>query len=580
MQRVLLIFSFLLLFSSTKAYHLEKIPQFHGIEVDSTISTFLTLADEEHIEQPLYKPKNFDFLIKSPSWVLVKDKSNLKKIFFDLVKEMGFQGIVIDLDLSDKEYKKVAQEIHSANLLISKKLKSTFGMGGDAFVKALHEELPFHFLYYIVEIPETLKNIEIANDKLFAPINKKDFKKLKDAGLPIFGDAEHWGVTKEISTLNGKSNRFIFFYSKDISNPSFNFYHPSFLAQRCVCGEGYYDLNLLKADWLEFGNLESLPLPLDIMNIGILSAFVRQNNAISFQRLNAPYDELRYFVRVGSDLYFDFLSQTGIAHAALTKKCDLLALNFELLQKYGIPCQSLIHGLCFENGIDYSMAHFQKHENESFALGEQERVKGYLVKRNTVEEDIPILSGVLGERGAHFDILSTDLAAKALKIKDIHNLTAVDSVNLQNMELLLCAANALQPGLFLISENELFGKYDEGKLNLYDSKYFFKKQLKELLQIRFEQKIATAEFISLVDLQNKGACAVLFRHKTTSEIFLVAFNFTTSPVIENLSNKLFHNRYAFDIISNKKTKLADTDKFTLKMDALSYKIISFKGSFE
>jgi trehalose synthase len=285
----------------------------------------------------------------------------------------------------------------------------------------------------------------------------------------------NWSATDVVEGVDGAARRWVYLHYFKQGQPSLNWLDPSFAAPRLVVGDALHSLGVLGATMVRldangFLGVERRPdgpawsegHPLSITANQLIAGAVRKLGGFSFQELNLTVDDIAAMSRGGADLAYDFVTRPACQHALVTGDAAFVRLMLRELAAHGLEPAGLIHALQNHDELTLELVHFWTlHAADRFTLGSKElsglelreRVRGVMYDR-LCGENAPynlrfVTNGVA--------CTMASVAAAALGLRDLENLSPGDVQRIQRLHLLLAMYNALQPGVFALSGWDLVG---------------------------------------------------------------------------------------------------------------------------
>ncbi len=285
----------------------------------------------------------------------------------------------------------------------------------------------------------------------------------------------NWSATAAVQGVDGVWRRWVYLHYFKQGQPSLNWLDPSFAAPRLVIGDALHSLGVLGARGLRldangFLGVERRPdgpawsegHPLSITANQLIAGMVRKLGGFSFQELNLTVDDIAAMSHGGADLAYDFVTRPACQHALVTGDARFLRLMLRELARHDVEPAYLIHALQNHDELTLELVHFWTlHARGRFTLGDEElsgaelreRVRSVMYDR-LCGENAPynlrfVTNGVA--------CTMASVAAAALRIRDLNDLTDEQVQQIQRPHLLLAMYNAFQPGVFALSGWDLVG---------------------------------------------------------------------------------------------------------------------------
>ena len=405
-----------------------------------------------------------------------------------------------------------------------------------------------------------------------------------------------WSATDAVTGADGQSRRWVYLHYFKEGQPTFNWLDPTFAAPRLVAGDAINSLatlgeRMLRLDANGFLGIEVGPdhgrawsegHPLSVTANQLIAGLVRKLGGFTFQELNLTLEDIKAMSHGGADLSYDFISRPAYQHALVTGDASFLRLMLSLQRTYQIDPAGLIHALQNHDELTLELVHFwTKHRDTTFTF-RGKRVKGSAL-RDTIRAE---MHGRLMGPAAPYNLKASNgiscttvtVAAAALGIRDLGQLTDAQRRDIQRAHLLLVLFNAMQPGVFALSGWDLVGAltlpgdsvssliaegdtrwinrgaYDllgnhaaettsssglprakalygplPEQLQRPDS---FASELRKMLQVRAQYRINESEQVALPAVRAPGLVVMVHRLPRGAGIQVTAVNFARTPVRE------------------------------------------------
>lgn len=285
----------------------------------------------------------------------------------------------------------------------------------------------------------------------------------------------NWSATDVVEGVDGVARRWVYLHYFKQGQPSLNWLDPSFAAPRLVIGDalhsfGVLDAKMVRLDANGFLGVErragapawSEGHPLSLTANQIIAGMVRKLGGFSFQELNLTVDDIAAMSHGGADLAYDFVTRPACQHALVTGDVAFLRLMLRELTRHDVEPAYLIHALQNHDELTLELVHFwTKHAEDRFFF-QGEELSG-LELRERVRS---VMYGRLSGENAPYNLrfvtngvacTMASVAAAALGIRDLTNLTTEQVQQIQRLHLLLAMYNAFQPGVFALSGWDLVG---------------------------------------------------------------------------------------------------------------------------
>ena len=285
----------------------------------------------------------------------------------------------------------------------------------------------------------------------------------------------NWSATAVVPGVDGIDRRWVYLHYFKEGQPSLNWLDPSFAAQRLVIGDALHSLGVLGARTLRldangFLGVEKRPSgpawseghPLSVTSNRLIAGTVRKLGGFTFQELNLTVDDIAAMSQGGADLSYDFVTRPACQHALVTGDTEYLRLMLRTVHAYGIDPASLIHALQNHDELTLELVHFWTLHAEDRYTFQGREMSGSELRERVRSVMYDRLSGPNAPYNLRFvtngvACTSASIAAAALGITDLENVSDDDAQRIQQLHLLLAMYNAFQPGVFALSGWDLVG---------------------------------------------------------------------------------------------------------------------------
>jgi trehalose synthase len=285
----------------------------------------------------------------------------------------------------------------------------------------------------------------------------------------------NWSATAPVVGPDGATRRWVYLHYFKQGQPSINWLDPTFAGMRLVIGDALHSLGELGTSALRLDangflgvekSAEGLPAwseghPLSHAANHIIAGMVRKVGGFTFQELNLSIEDIRDTGAVGADLSYDFIGRPGYHHALATERTDFLRLALTSSLELGVSPVQLVHGLQNHDELTYELVHWEtRHADEVYRFRGKE-ITGHQLAEVVRAELTESLTGtadynrVFTQNG--IACTTTSLIAATRGIERLDDITDADIPAIRDAHLLLCAANAWQPGVFALSGWDLVG---------------------------------------------------------------------------------------------------------------------------
>ncbi len=285
----------------------------------------------------------------------------------------------------------------------------------------------------------------------------------------------NWSATDVVEGVDGVQRRWVYLHYFKQGQPSLNWLDPSFAAPRLVIGDALHSLGVLGARMVRLdangflgverragGPAWSEGHPLSLTANQIIAGMVRKLGGFSFQELNLTVDDIAAMSRGGADLAYDFVTRPACQHALVTGDVSFLRLMLRELTRHDVEPAYLIHALQNHDELTLELVHFWTlHAADRFTLGGEE-MSGLELRERVRSVMYERISGPNAPYNLRFvtngvACTMASVAAAALNIRDVSDLSAEQVGQIQRLHLLLAMYNAFQPGVFALSGWDLVG---------------------------------------------------------------------------------------------------------------------------
>ena len=386
---------------------------------------------------------------------------------------------------TNEEYKKMTQvATQYGGIVLGDTVPGHTGKGADFDLATMYYK-NYQGLYDLVEIDkddwEILPTVKDSDGAVL--LTGDQVNQLKEKGyipgpcLKCFEEAG-WSATSEITGVDGKNRRMVYFHAFKPGQPALNWTSPTMAPFQLICGDILQSLEVLGAGALRLDATpfcgiavapkirENFGNPISVLVTKFLSMTIRKFGGWSYQELCVPFDQLDVYS--GSDFYYDFFARPAVEHAALTGDASFLYICNQLMRKNGIKQKILIHDTQNHDEITYGLPQLDALKEKVEYHGKM--ITGPELKKIIIKEKdkLAINSYNKGFGGGVASTMAGYLAA-GLGIKNIDNLSSKQIETIKKLHLLIVVYNAMQPGIFGISGWDMVGALpipDKGIENL------------------------------------------------------------------------------------------------------------------
>ncbi len=284
-----------------------------------------------------------------------------------------------------------------------------------------------------------------------------------------------WSATGIVRGVDGVERRWVYLHYFKEGQPTLNWLDPTFAAPRLIIGDALHSLDVLGARMLRLdangflgverraqGPAWSEGHPLSITANQLIAGMARKAGAFTFQELNLTVDDIAAMSHGGADLAYDFITRPACQHALVTGNTEFLRLMLHTMRAYQVDPAALVHALQNHDELTLELVHFWTlHEHDTFTYGGRtwtggelrDHIRAEMYARITGPDapyNLPFVTNGVASTSA-------SIAAAALGLDNLDNLSDADVRRIQQGHLLLAMYNALQPGVFALSGWDIVG---------------------------------------------------------------------------------------------------------------------------
>ncbi len=410
----------------------------------------------------------------------------------------------------EDEYRRLLDMANSNRKLLGLDLvPAATGLGPDFFLSTRnHRQFPG--VYCMVELPQnTWSSLPpVANQWRGAALSDEQVRALSAKQLlppameqdkPLLGVKSGWAVTSEIHGVDGLIRRWAYRFHGSPDRPVLNWEDPSTAARRVLSGsairsvgvlggalvgmrlEGLYGLDAVR------DNRPPSAAPADEAAITV-GREVRRYGGWAWLRDEVPLSYLQALMAGGPDFLQDSVFSPGLEHALLTGNAALLRGMTDEALRLGIDARRLVHSMPSEEGINYTLPHLAEiaarpveHSGGKSAqfIGPMTPRAAESLRKNTLQEARRVVYAAKMSTPKGDDIpplgagrlytTPAGLAALALGAGNADSVTRAMIPQIQNGHLLLAFFKAMQPGLLMLSGQDLAGGLPLSWYSMIDS---------------------------------------------------------------------------------------------------------------
>ncbi len=398
----------------------------------------------------------------------------------------------------EEEYRRLLDMANKNRRLLGTDIvPAATGLGPDFFL-ATRNHRQFPGAYCMIELPQNSWSSlpPVANQWRGAPLSQEQVadlaaKKLLPPALeqdfPLFGARSGWAVTAEIHGVDGLVRRWAYRFYGSPDRPVLNWEDPSMAARRVLSGsairnvgvlggalvgmrmEGLYGLDVAKS------RRPASAAPADAAAVAV-SREVRRYGGWAWLRDELPLSYVAALMPGGPDFVQDSVFSPALEHTLLTGNAALLRTMTDEALRLNIDMRRLVHAMPAENGIDYSLPHladlaarpaeFSGSKSVQFLSPLSPQAAADLRKKTLDEVRHAVYAAKMtSPKGDDIAPLATDrlyttpagLVALALGAGNAEAVSKPLAQQIQDGHLLLTFFRAMQPGLFMLSGQDLAG---------------------------------------------------------------------------------------------------------------------------
>ena len=351
-----------------------------------------------------------------------------------------------------------------------------------------------------------------------------------------FLDESGWGATSEVRGVDGNMRRWVYRYYGDYKRPVLNWADPSSTARQVLSGNVIRQVGMLGNGLSGYSMAPFIGLERDdaLSLSGAVAAVQRKNTysmalsasldlarqirsygGWSWLSDQLPVPVMQMFLESGPDFVMDGVTSPAAEHALLSGDAQLLRFMLEEALQGGLDFRRLVHYSAGHEGISYKLPHLQYLRGSRELVG-QRAVRAEAIYRRVLEQvqqpRTPVPSRLPGQPPAYqiaskagaaptqasqtapmeLELMEPDfednilyqtpagLAAAALGLSPDGDLSEEQRAEIRKGHGLLVAFKAMQPGLLMLSGQDLTGTMPLNWTSIYDSEQEWKKYLASL----------------------------------------------------------------------------------------------------
>eukprot|EP01135_Chromosphaera_perkinsii_P011877 Nk52_evm6s2524 gene=Nk52_evmTU6s2524 len=411
----------------------------------------------------------------------------------------GYDRISYDIanDFGSKlEYQDMVSKASEHNIAIAGDIVPGHTGTGPDFLLGLVMYGQYPSLFHMVSIPEEDWNILPFSEG--GPRNPEKFTNLSAAEVDALAARGHivgrldacifytkgvketnWSCTGPIACVDGKTRRWVYLHLFKQGQPTLNWLDPMFNAQRLLTGDIIFSRSELGAKILRLDANMLLGVergkgprdlgfaaghPLTKTCTEMLSMMMHKMGGWTYQENSLVLEKLKDFQESGSDMSYDFITRSGLVHAAVSG--DATLLNFQLVDLFNSPdveARRLMHSLQNHDELYASYQAFNENPKKTFNYG-GELLSGQDISNRLIHScyefsrkyDLPY-----NEKYGGFMTTFTTIVLGRLGIsrkqRDFDSFTVNEKGRVIDALMPLIVFSAIQPGIFQISAWDLLG---------------------------------------------------------------------------------------------------------------------------
>ncbi len=406
---------------------------------------------------------------------------------------------IIQYDFSDtagkeSEYRRMLTEANKHQSVVGLDMvPAATGLGPDFFLAARwHRD--YAGVYCMVEIDKQFWSLlpEVESQWMGQALTSKELAGLYEKGILPMGLAQDsqitgadrgWAVTGLINGIDGNSRRWAYRYYYSPDRPVLNWEDPSATAKRILSGSAVREVGMLGGALLGL-NLE----PFQGLEAGApksgysgepaiaaansIGREVRRYGGWTWLRDELPLTHIAEFAADGPDFIYDSALSPGTEHALLTGDATLLRYMIDELERLNIDFKHLVHASASQDGISYALPHLLDASARDEVPGTISGNKAASLRAQIVSElkehagddtdKVPV-------RNENLMTTSAGLALLALGVRDQEQITPELQAEATRGLLLMNFFKAMQPGVYMISGQDLVGALPLGWKAMVDN---------------------------------------------------------------------------------------------------------------
>jgi len=342
-------------------------------------------------------------------------------------------------------------------------------------------------LFDMIEIPEDSWDMlpDVSEQWGFEILLKDDAKPLIDAGLipgmydVLLGresstDWSGWAATAPILGVDGITRRWVYAFLFKPEQPALNWMDPTYNARILQSGDivrhvWEYGTIINRLDAVPFLGLEPqadsdqiqiYTTPLAINGTEDLAFLHRKLGGWTWVELNVPTFDYTLYMEYGPDLGYDFFTRAETVHPLITGDARILRVAHRAVIDAGVEHSRLIHALQNHDEIAYQLINLRSQEQVQYG---DETLSGTELADRILKQMQDAVTGDAAPYNALYRPKQNGVATTfagfigpALGI-DPYQATPDEVETIKQAHVMLAVVNAMQPGVFALSEWDLIG---------------------------------------------------------------------------------------------------------------------------
>lgn len=350
------------------------------------------------------------------------------------------------------------------------------GRGADYFLSTRGVE-EYKGLYCMVEVPRKLwdKLPEITTRTRAVRLDSAALNALRNARIlppPLVRDSldisltpMNWYATGVVRGLDGNGRRFLYLGYGSDARPLLNWNDPSKAARRLISGSLIQEIGMLHSavTTVRVAPLYGTePAYSDAGNSGFalgdtavqaareVAQEVRRYGGWTFLEDNLPLPDLKAASDGGADFVVNHALATAAQYAYATGDARLMGQTLYTILQLGFDQRRFINRIQPELYIDFSLPFMFMPEQKQ----NSEQRKAYL---RTVQQKLSASGGDVFFHGSRLYLTPAAFVATVQGIRDFRNMIVEQKQTVSNGLSFLGHVQAMQPGIFMLSADELTG---------------------------------------------------------------------------------------------------------------------------